>query len=163
MILGSLKSPQRALQEYEEKHHCPTMEDNTKWGKVWPLYKEQPVKPLTPKMQQVLWRSGGCRNIRYRLPRIIRSIGLSDPDLCQNIRLPCLQRLHFWEGYKNPSTYLQPASFAQHVFSLSPTIVDLGQLASLSIPPMILAYLWGKRERRSRSTFPPIHLPCRTS
>ena len=27
-----------------------------------------------------------------------------------------LQRLFFWEGYKYPSTYLQPASFAQHVF-----------------------------------------------
>ena len=52
MFLGSSESPQRALQEYAEKHHCPPMEDKTKRGKVWPLYKQQPVKPPTPKTQQ---------------------------------------------------------------------------------------------------------------
>ena len=54
--------------------------------------------------------TGVSRNFRLVLDRNIRWLGFSDTHLYRNIRLSCLQRLHFWEGYKNPSTYLQQSS-----------------------------------------------------
>ena len=45
MILGSLKSQRRALQDYAKKHHSLTMEDKTKWEKVRPLDKRTTDKP----------------------------------------------------------------------------------------------------------------------
>ena len=53
MILDSLESQRRALQDHAEKHHSPTREDKTKWRKVKPLFKRITGKPPKPKMQQV--------------------------------------------------------------------------------------------------------------
>ena len=47
----------------------------------------------------------------------------------------------FWETYKRPLHPQRAQVFYSSFFSLSPTIVDLGKLAPLPIPPMILAYL----------------------
>ena len=41
------------------------------------------------------------------------------PSWTGNSGVSWLQRLFFWEGYKYPSTYLQPASSSKHVFPLS--------------------------------------------
>ena len=53
MILGSLESQRRALQDHAEKHHSPTMEDKTKWGKVRPLDKRITDRTSKPKPQYV--------------------------------------------------------------------------------------------------------------
>ena len=45
MFLGSLESPQRALQDHAEKHHSPTMEDKKKCRKINLLYKRTTDKP----------------------------------------------------------------------------------------------------------------------
>ena len=46
-----------------------------------------------------------------------------------NSGLSGLQRLFFWEGYKYPSTYLQPLSSSKHVFPpLSPPLLTLESL-----------------------------------
>ena len=52
MILGSLESQRRALQDHAEKHHCPDMEDKTKCNKVNLSKKEQPVNLPRAKTKQ---------------------------------------------------------------------------------------------------------------
>ena len=48
-------------------------------------------------------------------------------------------------------------NFWQPLGHFFPSIVDSLELALLSIPPILLATFWGKRERRFRSMFPPIN------
>jgi hypothetical protein len=44
-------------------------------------------------------------------------------------------------AYKRPSSSQKDSWLVFSSLSLSPTIVDLGKLAPLSIPPIVLAYL----------------------
>ena len=52
MILGSLESQRRALQDHAEKHHSPEMEDKAKCRKIKLSKNEQSVNPPTYKTQQ---------------------------------------------------------------------------------------------------------------
>ena len=54
MILGSLESQRRALQDYAEKHHSPSCEEENTRGEFDLSTKDKPVKPPTPKTQQVV-------------------------------------------------------------------------------------------------------------
>jgi hypothetical protein len=73
MILGSLESQQRALQLYAEKHHSPTKEDKTKWWKVWPLFKDETIKP--PNTKNIIsvsckihfWGARACQRNYHKL------------------------------------------------------------------------------------------------
>ena len=53
IILDSLKSSQRALQDYAGKHHSPTIYYNNQWGKVKPLScKPEPSYLLQMKFER---------------------------------------------------------------------------------------------------------------
>ena len=52
MILGSLESQRRALQDYAEKHHSPSCEEKTTSREFDLSGKDKLVKPPISKMQQ---------------------------------------------------------------------------------------------------------------
>ncbi len=52
MFLGSLESQQRALQDYVEKHHSPSCEEENTRGEFDLSTKYKPVKPPTSKTSQ---------------------------------------------------------------------------------------------------------------
>ena len=52
MILGSLESPQRVLQDHAEKHHSPSCEEESTRKEFDLSIKDKPIKPPTTKMQQ---------------------------------------------------------------------------------------------------------------
>ena len=49
MILGSLESQRKALQDHDEKNHCPSWYYKSKWGKV----KDPFCKPKKPNLLQM--------------------------------------------------------------------------------------------------------------
>ena len=52
MILGSLESQRRALQDHAEKHHSPSREEEVTRKEFDLSRKDKPVKPPTSKTQQ---------------------------------------------------------------------------------------------------------------
>ena len=51
MILGSLDSQRKALQDHAEKHHCPSCEEEVTKREFDLTKKDTPKKPPTPKTQ----------------------------------------------------------------------------------------------------------------
>ena len=85
--------------------------------------------PVSQDLAKDLWcfDPEACRIIRCT------RLGLSDPSdnlthLHRNIRRVFLQRLHFWEGYKYPSTFLWTASSPRK----DPTIVASSSSTEIS-------------------------------
>ena len=80
--------------------------------------------------------------------------GLSAPTKGRIIRSQWLQRPYFERAIKSP--LLPPWAVASLTLTLP--LFTLWSLPFLPNPSMILVPFWGKRERRSRSTFPPINI-----
>ena len=52
MILGSLESQRRDIQDHAEKHHSPSCEEEATRREFYLSRKDKPVEPPTSKTQQ---------------------------------------------------------------------------------------------------------------